>query len=106
MMGRRCPVHGRGPAWHLARGTGWTTRTGKRPTFFEDDRQIPGATFGEDVRFLPGLVHEVYDEARRCMSVRAYTAAVLACRKLLMSVAVAVGAQRNQAKAGGIESNP
>lgn len=68
----------------------------QRPTFFEDDQQIPGALVGEDVQSLPPLICEVYDEARRCMSVRAYTAAVLACRKLLMNVAVANRAEENK----------
>lgn len=67
----------------------------QRPTFFDGDRQFPGAVFGDDLQFLPRLVHEVYDEARRCMSVRAYTAAVLLCRKLLINVAVAHGATKN-----------
>lgn len=68
----------------------------EKPTFFEGGQQIPGALVGEDVQSLPGLIREVYDEARRCMSVRAHTAAVLACRKLLMNVAVAQGAEKNK----------
>jgi hypothetical protein len=41
-------------------------------------------------------VSELYDEARACMSVRAYTSVALACRKLLMNTAVTKGAKENQ----------
>jgi hypothetical protein len=41
------------------------------------------------VKSLASEVDELYEEARRCMSVSAYTSAVLACRKILMNVAVA-----------------
>ncbi|MGI8910402.1 MAG: DUF4145 domain-containing protein [Rubrobacteraceae bacterium] len=38
----------------------------------------------------------MYDEARNCMKVNAYTAAVMCCRKLLMNVAVALGADEGK----------
>jgi hypothetical protein len=69
-----------------------------RPSFFEGNEeapvvmdQVPGASFGSPVAALGPEVAELYDEARRCMSVSAYTSAVLACRKILMNVAVAEG---------------
>uniref|UniRef100_UPI00196B2D05 DUF4145 domain-containing protein n=1 Tax=Aquisphaera insulae TaxID=2712864 RepID=UPI00196B2D05 len=58
--------------------------------------QVPVEAFGTKVKNLPAEVGEVYDEARRCMSVYAYTSAVLSCRKLLMNVAVAQGASPSQ----------
>jgi len=50
--------------------------------------QSPGVPFGETVGNLPAGVKELYDEARACTGINAHTAAVLACRKILMHVAV------------------
>jgi hypothetical protein len=70
------------------------------PTLFEAtkgaERQIPGVAPGNDVEHLPTDVHELYTEARNCVSVNAFTAAVMAARKVLMNVAVAQGAKGNQ----------
>lgn len=66
----------------------------EKPTFVDgDDSQTPAAAYGEDVHHLPAEVDGLYREARNCMSVSAHTSAVLACRKLLMNVAVAQGAK-------------
>src|SRR4051812_20867745 len=51
-----------------------------KPTFFLGDVQVPGVAFGKEVGHLPADVAGVYREARNCMSVNAFTAAVLACR--------------------------
>jgi hypothetical protein len=67
-----------------------------RPTFFDNGRPFPGAKYGEAVGHLPAEIAELYDEARECMSIAAFTSAVLACRKLLMNVAVAHGAKPGQ----------
>lgn len=71
-----------------------------RPNYFEDqgDRtvQVPGAAFGSPVEGVPTTVDALYDEARNCMKVSAYTSAVLACRKLLMNIAVAEGADEGE----------
>lgn len=67
-----------------------------RPTFFAGDQQIPGSGFGEDVDHLPADVDRLYDEARRCMTVGAYNAAVMVGRKLLMNVASTRGAPAGQ----------
>ena len=45
---------------------------------------------------LPGDVENLYDEARKCLSVSSYTSAVMSCRKLLMHIAVEKGADENQ----------
>jgi hypothetical protein len=59
-----------------------------RPTFFDPDRvQWPGVPAGARVEALPPGVERLYEEARRCMSVSAYTAAVMSCRTLLMHIA-------------------
>ena len=61
----------------------------QKPTFFDEaNNQTPGVTPGNDVGHLPKELEAIYNEARRCVSVNAHTAAVLACRKLLMHVAV------------------
>lgn len=72
-----------------------------RPTCFDVEpgepalegvpEQVPGAKFGGEVAHLPDAVAELHDEARRCMAVWAYTSVALACRKVLMNVAVAEG---------------
>lgn len=65
----------------------------RRPTFIEPEgTQYPGVAYGTAVSNLPPEVSKLYDEARNAMSVNAYTAAVMACRKVLMNVAVAEGA--------------
>jgi hypothetical protein len=63
-----------------------------RPTYFGDRGQIPGVAPGSEVSNLPQDISSLYTEARNCVAVKAYTAAVLACRKLLMNIAVAQGA--------------
>ena len=66
-----------------------------RPTFFDADmdQQTPYPILGNQVRHLPSTIEPLYEEARRCTQVNAYTACVLACRKILMHVAVEKGAE-------------
>ena len=70
----------------------------RKPSFFldRDNVQVPGVVPGNEVRAVPENVNALYREARRCVSVGASTAAVLACRKLLMSIAVAEGAKAGE----------
>jgi hypothetical protein len=66
-------------------------------TFVDNDGlQWPKERPGESVDSLPSTVAELYEEIRSCMSGNAYTATVLASRKLLMNTAVAKGAKPNQ----------
>ena len=58
--------------------------------------QIPGTRFGEQIKHLPDEVENIYEEARDSFSVGAYTAVMLLCRKLLMHVAVDLGADKNK----------
>lgn len=63
------------------------------PSYFDDlGKQYPGATPGNEVAHLPKELERLYREARNCCSVSAYTSSVLACRKLLMNIAVQQGA--------------
>lgn len=63
------------------------------PTFFFNDYQSPGPTFGKEIDNLPDDISNLYREARLCISVQAFTASVLASRKLLMNIAVSKGAE-------------
>lgn len=69
----------------------------EKPTYFDNnDTQIPGVPYGNDVSHVPSDIAKLYRETRNCMTVSAYTASVLACRKLLMNLAVDQGAAENQ----------
>lgn len=56
-----------------------------------DGNVYPGVPFGPKVEGLPIEVSEAYAEARRCMSVNAFTSCEQMCRKILMHVAVQKG---------------
>jgi len=63
-----------------------------RPTYFEDDRRWPTTGFGTAVAHLPVDVESLWTEARDATAHGCYTAAVLLLRKLLMHIAVDLGA--------------
>lgn len=63
------------------------------PTLFHADRQIPGVSPGAEVGHLPKDIEALYTEARGCTGNSNFTAAVLVCRKLLMNIAVSLGAE-------------
>jgi hypothetical protein len=67
-----------------------------QPTYFRSADQFPGVSFGSPVRGLPDDVESLYEQVRECTSAGAYTPAVLACRKILMHIAV-----DQKAKEGG-----
>lgn len=58
-----------------------------------DYNVYPSVPFGPNIEGLPKEVQEAYYEARRCMSVNAFTSCELICRKILMHVAVGKGAK-------------
>ncbi len=66
------------------------------PTYFGNGIQIPQVAPGNEVHHLPEDVDTLYKEARNCVSVNAYTSSVLACRKLLMNIAVTQGAEEGK----------
>lgn len=67
------------------------------PTFLMGRRQVPGARFGADVTGIDDqIVVDLYAEARECMGISAHTAVVLSCRKILMHIAVALGADEGK----------
>ena len=59
-----------------------------RPTYFESGRRYPGLAPGRPVEGVMQEVADLYDEARNAAGVGAYTTSVIACRKILMNVAV------------------
>lgn len=63
-----------------------------RPTYFEGNIQTPAPLLGNEVKSVPTEIYSLYNEARACTGAKAYTAAVLACRKILMQIAVDKGA--------------
>ena len=67
----------------------------KKPTFVDKttSQQTPGIIIGEEVMYLPTDISQLYNEARNCISVNAFTSSVLSCRKLLMNIAVSKGAK-------------
>jgi hypothetical protein len=64
-----------------------------KPTFFDESARHPGVAPGNEVQHLPLELEQLYREARNCCSVSAFTASVLASRKLLMNIAVQQGAK-------------
>jgi Domain of unknown function (DUF4145) len=58
--------------------------------------QVPGSAFGSSIDHLSEDLGRLYDESRQCLSVSAYTPAVLSCRKILMHVAVDLGADEGK----------
>jgi hypothetical protein len=66
-----------------------------KPVFIDNaNKQVPGAIFGKVVSGVTDAsVTTLYDEARKAISVNAFTSAVLACRKLMMHIAVDQGAE-------------
>jgi hypothetical protein len=67
------------------------------PTYFtEEGDQIPGLSPGRDIPNLPPSVGNAYGEARDALAAGAPTASVLMSRKLLMTIAVAEGADEGK----------
>lgn len=67
------------------------------PTFFSRTRKrVPGSAPGNPVSRLPRDIAQLYAEARAGSAAGAYTGAVLLCRKLLMNIAVAQGADEGK----------
>lgn len=67
----------------------------RRPTFFDNTEpspQIPGISFGNDIEYLPENIGSLYREIRDTTGCGAFTASVLACKKLLMHIALEKGA--------------
>lgn len=70
----------------------------ERPTFFgRDGNQTPGILIGNPVNHIPNLeIEQLFNEARICFSIGAYTSSVMCCRKLLMNISVSEGADEGK----------
>ena len=64
----------------------------EHPTYFGAGKQTPTPLLGNEVNSVPEEINSIYEEARACTSVGAFTSAVLACRRLLTHIAVDKGA--------------
>ncbi len=68
-----------------------------KPTLFWDNKQTPATLLGNEVASVPEKeIYSLYQEARACTGANAFTSAVLACRKLLMHIAVEKGAPKGE----------
>lgn len=83
---------------NISRGKIFICSNCNQPTFINSDaeEQTPGPIVGRGINHLPELISSMYDEARKCITVGANTSAVLACRKILMNVAVQEGAEEDK----------
>ena len=67
------------------------------PNFILDDiMQVPKQSIGNSVMHLPEEINTLYEEARKCTSNNCFTASVMLCRKILMNIAVNLGAEENK----------
>jgi len=64
-----------------------------QPTFFDhNSKQTPSIRIGNDVQNITNKgIATLYNQARDCTSLGAYTAATLLCRKILMNLAIQHG---------------
>jgi len=69
-----------------------------RPTLdiTSSNEQFPGPRLGQDLKYLPNDIEQLYNEVRNCISVNAFTSAVLSSRKILMNTAVSKGAEEGK----------
>ena len=67
----------------------------EKPTFFDiNQNQTPGPIIGNPVKHIPDSdIENLFNEAKACFSIGAYTSSVMCCRKLLMNISVSEGAK-------------
>lgn len=64
------------------------------PSIVDNERHLVLCPLpGKEIKHLPEDINSVYKEARACMSVSAYTAAIMLFRKIIMNMAVEEGAE-------------
>lgn len=66
------------------------------PTLEVGHDLFPQPRPGEDIPNLPGDLDALYQEARACLQAGAHTAAVMVFRKMLMNIAVGLGAEEGK----------
>ena len=67
----------------------------EQPSFFSFNiGQEPGPIYGDEIADITDKnICAMYEEARKCMTINAYTSAVMCCRKILMQIAILNGAK-------------
>jgi hypothetical protein len=81
---------------HGVRGWAYLCPMCSQPNYFCGEFRSPAPVPGQNVEDVPADVHDLYVEARRCVGISAFTASVLASRKLLMNIAVSQGASEGE----------
>lgn len=80
---------------YLSNGKIYICHLCSAPNIFDYyDNPVIGAPIGDSVKYLPQDVECIYEEARNCMGIGAYTATIMLLRKILMAVAVDDGADK------------
>lgn len=72
------------------------TMCNKPTVFYGMSEQVPGAPFGRKVEHIPPEIEPLYQEAKRCFQVNAFTGCVLCSRAILMHIAVQHGADEGE----------
>ena len=68
-----------------------------RPTYFFQDKQIPGVGRGQaKIKYVPPDIHEIYSQVRLSYASASWASVALLCRKILMNVAVHLGANEGK----------
>ncbi|MCM0626688.1 DUF4145 domain-containing protein [Lysinibacillus sp. OL1_EC] len=67
-----------------------------KPSYLNNREQVPSEKYGKDVMFLPEDIQSIFEEAKKCYMVGAWTAASLICRKILMNISVLKGAKEGK----------
>lgn len=73
----------------------WCHDCNRLSMFDKEIGQIPAPMLGREIKKLPEDVDTLYNELRKASSGGAYSLVVLGGRKLLMHIAVALGADKN-----------
>ena len=69
----------------------------EQPTYVDGlGKRTPGVAPGVEVANVPEQLDNLYKEARNCVAIGSNTSAVLACRKILMNIAVEQGAEEGK----------
>lgn len=69
---------------------------GRLSMFDEDIIQVPAPMLGRSIAKLPDDINNLYDEMRKASSQGAYSLVVMGGRKLLMHIAVSLGAEESK----------
>ena len=100
-----CGTTGQGAVVAFREGVLWLlcTSCDKGSVRQRNESIQPGILFGPELEGLPSAIAEAYEEARRSMSVAAFTGAELVCRKILMYVSVEKGAKEGKSFASYLD---